>query len=69
MCQVKHNSKLYIISKCIEVYEESSTSIKQSLLIVIKFYILDGSPVNPAICEEISKFCEGFTMVVYEKIF
>ena len=32
-------------------------------------YHPDGSPVNPAICEEISKFCEGFTMVVYEKIF
>ena len=29
----------------------------------------DGSPVNSDICEEISKFCEGLTMVVYEKIF
>ena len=28
-----------------------------------------GSSVNSAICEEISKFCEGFTMVAYEKIF
>ena len=28
-----------------------------------------GSSVNSAICVEISKFCQGFTMVVYEKIF
>ena len=30
-------NKLYIISKCIKVYEESHIAMKQSFLIVIKF--------------------------------
>ena len=28
-----------------------------------------GASINFAFCEEIRKFCLGFTMVVYEKIF
>ena len=33
-------SKLYIISKCIEVYEESHSPVKRSLLILIKFWAM-----------------------------
>ena len=32
-----HMSKLYIISKCITVNEESRTSVKQNFIIVIKY--------------------------------
>ena len=32
-----HNSKLYEISKCIEINEGFRTSVKQSFLIAIKF--------------------------------
>ena len=35
-----HINELYIISKCIEVYEESRTSDKQSFLIAIKCYAM-----------------------------
>ena len=31
------NSKLYIISKCIDIYEESRTSVKRSFVIAFKF--------------------------------
>ena len=31
------SSKLYIISKCIDVYEESRTSVKRSFVIAFKF--------------------------------
>ena len=34
---INHINKLYIISKCTEVYEGCPTLIKRSLLIAIKF--------------------------------
>ena len=40
-----HINKLYTISKCVEVYEESCTSVKRSFLITIKFWAMSQTRI------------------------
>ena len=65
--EIIHINKLYRISKCIKVCEESRISVKRSFLIAIKFYAMSHIRIVQLLIREALNACRSHSVGTSER--